>query len=176
METRHWPIGLLYDFYTALDPTKEAATAFHHTNHDRSNSPSPPPEDPEPGAAPIPWTITLRFNSYPHELLSVLTPTSTHDSFINSIKEADFSRNGTAKAVMTLSPADSRQLFTSIQEHNYDAFWGVNEKLLNHSGSTVKNVPVRVYNPETGQVVQGSVPVRQANTPSMYHSTSTEAL
>ncbi|KAK6334159.1 autophagy protein 5 [Orbilia brochopaga] len=157
----HWPIGLLHDFYTALDPTKTASTTTPPTNHDRSASP-PPPADPEPGVPQLPWTITLRFASYPHDLLTTLTPTSTHDSFINTIKEADFARNGTAKAVMSLSPTDSRRLFASLQDHDFDGFWGVCDKMLNHSGSSVRNVPLRVYNPETGQVIQGSMPVRQA--------------
>ncbi|KAF3171897.1 autophagy protein 5, variant 3 [Orbilia oligospora] len=161
MEFRHWPIGLLYDFYTAIDPTK--TPTLPPTNHDRPGSP-PLAADPEPGAAPVPWTITLRFASYPHDFLTTLTPTSTHDAFINSIKEADFSRNGTAKAVMSLSPSDTRELFASLQDHDYDRFWGVNDKLLNHSGITVKNIPIRIYNPETGQVIQGSVPTRQPGT------------
>lgn len=149
---RHWPIGLLHDFYTALDPTKSPTS-------------SSPAHDPDPGAPQLPWTITLRFSSYPHDLLPTLTPISTHDTFINTVKEADFARNGTAKAVMTLSPGDSRQLFTSLQDHDYDAFWKVKEKLLS-ANAGVKNVPVRVYNPETGQVVQGCLSVRQGNTAS----------
>ncbi|KAJ6263490.1 hypothetical protein Dda_2054 [Drechslerella dactyloides] len=157
----HWPVGLLHDFYTALDPTKTATATTPPTNHDRSTSPPPPP-DPEPGVPQLPWTITLRFASYPHDLLTTLTPTSTHDSFINTVKEADFARNGTAKAVMSLSPADSRRLFASLQDHDFDGFWGVSDKMLKHSGSTVRNIPLRIYNPETSQVIQGSVPVRQA--------------
>ncbi|EWC44620.1 hypothetical protein DRE_06609 [Drechslerella stenobrocha 248] len=158
----HWPIGLLYDFYTALDPTK-TPTPPSPTNHDRPSSPPVAP-DAEPGVPQVPWTITLRFASYPHDLLTTLTPTSTHDSFINTIKEADFARNGTAKAVMSLSPTDSRQLFASLQEHDFDGFWSVSDKMLNHSGSSIRNVPLRIYNPETGQVIQGSIPIRQAGT------------
>ncbi|KAK6530035.1 autophagy protein 5 [Orbilia ellipsospora] len=156
----HWPIGLIYDFYTALDPTK--APTSPPTNHDRPGSPHPP--DLEPSVPQLPWTITLRFASYPHDLLTTLTPTSTHDAFINTIKEADFARNGTAKAAMSLSPADTRQLFASLQDHDFDGFWGVSDKMLNHSGSSVRSVPIRVYNPETGQVIQGTVPVKQPGT------------
>ncbi|KAF3929028.1 hypothetical protein ABW20_dc0101708 [Dactylellina cionopaga] len=157
----HWPVGLLYDFYTALDPTK--APTLPPTNHDRPGSPPPAP-DQEPGAPQLPWTITLRFASYPHDLLPTLTPTSTHDAFINTIKEADFARSGTSKAVMSLSPSDTRQLFASLQDHDFDSFWSVSDKMLNHSGISVRNIPIRVYNPETGQVIQGSVPVRQPGT------------
>ncbi|KAK6497860.1 autophagy protein 5 [Arthrobotrys musiformis] len=157
----HWPVGLLYDFYTALDPTK--TPTLPPTNHDRPGSP-PLAADPEPGAAPVPWTITLRFASYPNDLLTTLTPTSTHDAFINTIKEAGFARNGTSKAVMSLSSSDTQDLFASLQDHDYDRFWGVTDKLLNHSGTTLKNIPIRVYNPETGQVIQGSVPARQPGT------------
>ncbi|KAF3934029.1 hypothetical protein ABW19_dt0201833 [Dactylella cylindrospora] len=65
---------------------------------------------------------------------------------------------------MSLSPSDTKQLFSALQSHDFDGFWEVKEKLLNHPGTSVRNIPIRVYNPETGQVIQGSVPVKQAGT------------
>jgi hypothetical protein len=37
-----------------------------------------------------------------------------HDAFINSVKEADFIRNGTAKGIMSLSKDDSTQLWKAV--------------------------------------------------------------
>jgi autophagy-related protein 5 len=39
-----------------------------------------------------------------------------HDAFINSVKEADFVRNGTAKGIMTLSKDDSSGLWKAVQD------------------------------------------------------------
>jgi autophagy-related protein 5 len=37
------------------------------------------------------------------------------DSYINAVKEADFIRNGTARAVMSLGKADSDNLWHAVQ-------------------------------------------------------------
>ena len=39
-----------------------------------------------------------------------------HDAFINSVKEADFLRNGTAKTIMTLSKDDSTRMWKAVQD------------------------------------------------------------
>lgn len=39
-----------------------------------------------------------------------------HDAFINSVKEADFLRNGTAKGIMALSKEDSTMLWRAVIE------------------------------------------------------------
>lgn len=38
-----------------------------------------------------------------------------HDAFINSVKEADFLRNGTAKRIMSLSKDDSTRLWQGVE-------------------------------------------------------------
>lgn len=40
----------------------------------------------------------------------------SHDAFINSVKEADFLRNGTAKEIMSLSKSDSTQLWKAVED------------------------------------------------------------
>lgn len=42
-----------------------------------------------------------------------------HDAFINSVKEADFLRNGTAKGIMALSKEDSTMLWQAVMERMY---------------------------------------------------------
>lgn len=39
-----------------------------------------------------------------------------HDTYINSVKEADFVRNGTAKGIMSMSKENSTQLWNSVQD------------------------------------------------------------
>lgn len=45
-----------------------------------------------------------------------------HDAFINSVKEADFLRNGTAKGIMSLSIDDSTKLWTAVQDREAKLF------------------------------------------------------
>lgn len=158
---------MLYDFYTALDPTKDPPDEHPTSPSKRLKDED---EDPDPGAPKLPWVISLRFHDYPNDhLMSLSSPHACHDTFINAVKEADFARNGTAKAVMSLNRADSTQLWESIETHTYEKFWQVTEKLLNSSSSPLRNVPMKIYNPETGQVIQALVPARQVNTPRMFY-------
>ena len=39
-----------------------------------------------------------------------------NDAFINSVKEADFLRNGTAKGIMSLSKEDSSGLWKAVED------------------------------------------------------------
>ncbi|RKF53428.1 Autophagy protein 5 [Golovinomyces cichoracearum] len=63
-----------------------------------------------------------------------------HDTFINSVKEADFIRNGTAKGVISMSKEDSTQLWNST--------------LLNPP-TLLKHVPLRLYVPSTPDTTTG---------------------
>ena len=60
----------------------------------------------------------LHFTEWPEQAL--VRPDAEgkmlHDAFINSVKEADFLRNGTAKGIMSLSKDDSTQLWNAVQE------------------------------------------------------------
>ena len=66
----------------------------------------------------LPWRLTLHFADWPEETL--VRPdaegTMLHDAYINSVKEADFLRNGTAKGIMSLSKADSTNMWNAVQE------------------------------------------------------------
>lgn len=66
----------------------------------------------------LPWQLTLHFTEWPEQAL--VRPDAEgkmlHDAFINSVKEADFLRNGTAKGIMSLSKDDSTQLWNAVQE------------------------------------------------------------
>lgn len=66
----------------------------------------------------LPWRLTVHFTEWPEHVL--VRPDAEgkvlHDAFINSVKEADFLRNGTAKGIMSLSKEDSTALWTAVQE------------------------------------------------------------
>jgi len=69
-----------------------------------------------------------------------------HDTFINSVKEADFVRNGTAKGIMSLSKEHTTQLWNAVQDNDLTSFNAINTKLLNPP-SPLRHVPLRVYIP-----------------------------
>ena len=68
--------------------------------------------------AQLPWKLTLHFSEWPDDHLVRLDGEGKvlHDAFINSVKEADFLRNGTAKGIMTLSKSDSTHLWKSVED------------------------------------------------------------
>ena len=58
----------------------------------------------------------MHYSSFPSDQLVRLDDEgkALHDAFINTVKEADFLRNGTAKAIMTLSKDDSTTLWEAV--------------------------------------------------------------
>jgi autophagy-related protein 5 len=60
----------------------------------------------------------VHFSNWPDEELVRLDGDGMvmHDAFINSVKEADFLRNGTAKGIMSLSKEDSSGLWKAVQD------------------------------------------------------------
>lgn len=105
----HYPSGLLYDLFSGAAPSQ--ATGSNKKEHATS-------EDEE---SSLPWRLTLHFTEWPDEQLVRLDGDGKviHDAFINSVKEADFLRNGTAKGIMSLSKEDSTQLWTAVQDRTF---------------------------------------------------------
>lgn len=107
-----YPLGLLHDLFSGAPPSQ----APYLDIQDRS-----PVYESEEG---LPWRLTLHFTDWPEQAL--VRPDAEgkvlHDAFINSVKEADFLRNGTAKGIMSLSKDDSTQLWNAVQERTTPAF------------------------------------------------------
>lgn len=101
----HYPIGLLFDLYAGAEPAT------------RSNTPNP---DAQVDGSPLPWRLNVHFGDWPVEDLVRLDPDGMvmNDAFINSVKEADFLRNGTAKGIMSLSKEDSSGLWKAVENGN----------------------------------------------------------
>ncbi|KAL0632942.1 Autophagy protein 5 [Maublancomyces gigas] len=141
----HWPVGLLYDLFTGRDPSSQV------TEDDAEHT--------------LPWALTLHFRAYPQKhLMRLDTPSACHDAWMNLVKEADCVRHGSAKAVMNLTKDESTGLWDSLQSHDFDKFWSVNDKLVAPISTPTRNIPLRVYIPGAGlRVVQRPVPPFQPN-------------
>lgn len=103
-------MGLLYDLYADADPAsyKEDISHDQQSDWDAENTNA---------SSALPWRLTVHFSDWPNEDLVRLDADSIviNDAFINSVKEADFLRNGTAKGIMTLSKEDSAGLWDAVQ-------------------------------------------------------------
>ncbi|EHY52227.1 Autophagy protein 5 [Exophiala dermatitidis] len=161
----HLPLGLLYDIYILSTKDADAGTGTDNSN------------------TSLPFKLTLHFNPPDPEKASMMaaTPVVLHDSFINSVKEADFLRSGTAKPIMTLGAQESRALWTSTQDNDLSTFAKIHASLMPAPGQ-LRNIPLRVYlpspadqDPTKGQVkvIQSSIPPTLAIASSQ--STSTAA-
>lgn len=123
----HLPVGLLYDIY-ALSPQNVESQL------------------------PLPFRLTFHSSNASSTSqngtanLIKPEPVVLHDSFINSIKEADFLRSGTAKPIMSLSAADSKALWSSTQTNDLQTHSRVYSSLLPNQ---FRNIPMRVYLPSS---------------------------
>jgi autophagy-related protein 5 len=153
----HLPLGLLYDIYalSSLDPDSStpAPLPFKLVLHfsQPSTSPTHVPGSPSTSVKP-----TLSFISP--------TPPVLHDAFINAVKEADYLRTNTAKPIMSLSAADSKALWTSIQNHDQATYCRIQSSLLPPPGQ-FRNSPLRVYLPSGPEGKEASIKVLQAHVP-----------
>ncbi|PYH42645.1 autophagy protein 5 [Aspergillus saccharolyticus JOP 1030-1] len=131
----HYPIGLLYDLYAGADPASKGGA-----DTDLLSSAD---ED------PLPWRLTVHFSDWPNEELVRLDADGMvmHDAFINSVKEADFLRNGTAKGIMALSKEDSAGLWTAVREVDLGSFQRICNILLPPPNQPFRNVPIRFFLP-----------------------------
>lgn len=125
----HYPIGLLYDLYAGADPAsktspgKERDSSLLLPRKQRRSANTDSDSESERGDSSLPWRLTVHFNDWPEQDLVRLDDHGIviHDAFINSVKEADFLRNGTAKGIMSLSKEDSSGLWKAVEqgEHEY---------------------------------------------------------
>lgn len=104
-------MGLLYDLYADADPasSRESSKTDDQSDWDTKNT---------SGSSTLPWRLTVHFSDWPDEELVRLDAEGMvmNDAFINSVKEADFLRNGTAKGIMSLSKEDSAGLWDAVQD------------------------------------------------------------
>lgn len=140
------PFGLLFDLLSGNEPA-----TFEDTHEAQEGSPRRAQSSAQ---SVIPWRLVLHFKDWPSEQLIPLDAElkPLHDTYINSVKEADYLRNGTAKAIMSLSMDDSTKLWNGVKDHDSTAFHAINRKLLSPaSGDTHRHVPLKLYLPRAAE-------------------------
>ncbi|GKZ69192.1 autophagy protein 5 [Aspergillus niger] len=156
----HYPVGLLYDLYAGADPASKGGA--------ENDLVSTTDED------PLPWRLVVHFSDWPDEELVRLDADGIvmHDAFINSVKEADFLRNGTAKGIMTLSREDSAGLWESVRDVDLPNFQRISNILLPPQSQPFRNIPVRFFLPLPPDSDSPSLKVVQSPIPPTIQPTS----
>ena len=108
----HHPIGLLYDLFSGASP--------HLLPSDRYGSHAAPKAE---SSSPLPWRLLVHYSGFPSDQLVMLDEEgrALHDAFINSVKEADFLRNGKGDAILKLSKDDSMALWEAVRDRTQSA-------------------------------------------------------
>ncbi|KAL2820825.1 autophagy protein Apg5-domain-containing protein [Aspergillus cavernicola] len=127
----HYPVGLLYDLYAGADPATKSSDVDYSSD------------------SPLPWQLVIHFTDWPNEELVRLDAKGMvmNDAFINSVKEADFVRNGTAKGIMSLSKDDSSGLWKAVQDVDLPSFQRIMNILLPQPNQPFRNLPIRLFLP-----------------------------
>lgn len=104
-------MGLLFDLYAGADPASSKGAGSGGGGGGIN----------EKEEEALPWRVMVHFSDWPDEELVRLDPDGLvmNDAFINSVKEADFLRNGTAKGIMSLSKEDSFGLWNAVEEGEF---------------------------------------------------------
>ncbi|KAJ5980249.1 hypothetical protein N7481_007547 [Penicillium waksmanii] len=98
-----------------------------------------------------------------------------NDAFINSVKEADFLRNGTAKGIMSLSKEDSAGLWKAVENVDLPSFQRISNILIPPPSQPFRNVPIRIFLPLPPDEESPSLKVVQSPLPPLIPSSSIQS-
>jgi len=107
----HYPVGLLYDLYAGAEHSNEQG------GQSKGGIDNKIPEKTDT----LLWKITLHYTDFPFDHIFQLDDQGKVllDAFVNSVKEADFIRNGSAKTVMGMSKNDSDALWKAVETRTW---------------------------------------------------------
>lgn len=90
------------------------------------------------------------------------------------MKQADHLRNGTAKAILSLSREHTTSLFHSILDSDLSTYLQIHNRLLN-SSNPLRHIPLRVFipSPDISSPPTSPQPDTSTSTPKNVHSTKT---
>ena len=112
----HYPVGLLYDLFSGAQPanaSKRRARLRGGDHDDAARDQNQEGQEPDH----LPWKLTVHYSQAPSDHLFQLDAEGKVllDAYINSVKEADFLRNGSARTFMSLSKNDSSALWRAVE-------------------------------------------------------------
>ena len=163
------------------------------------SSPRGKAHDSEPTQERLPWKLVLHFSDWPESQLVRLDAEGKvlHDAWMNSVKEADFLRNGSASAIMSLPPDESEKLWQAVENRksstisicnlgnlillvDLDTYSSIERKLHPTELKPLRHVPLRIYLPDlpsASQPMSGHLKVLQSPvTPNLAHTMEPQTL
>lgn len=110
------------------------------------------------------WQLTLNDTEYPSDyIMPYGGPDSLQSSWLNSLKEAAYVLNGSSKTIMSMSKAETDTFFGSISSRSPELFEKSFRKLVPHTASLMKSLPVKVHLP-LHRMVQSSAKINRNTT------------
>lgn len=117
----HYPIGVLYDLYTASLPSSS-------TSH-------------------LPWQLIVHFSKFPEgEVIRFPDKDSIESHFMTTLKEADALKHK-GQIIGDMQKRDHKQLWNSLLQDKYESFWTINSKLMSFTENFnyFRYIPYRIY-------------------------------
>jgi autophagy-related protein 5 len=117
----HYPIGVLYDLYTA-----SLSTTL--TSH-------------------LPWQIIVHLSKFPeNELIHFPDKESIEAHYMSTLKEADALKHK-GQIISDMQKRDHKQLWNSLLQDKYEGFWNINMKLMSYTDNIqyFRYIPFRIY-------------------------------
>jgi autophagy-related protein 5 len=116
----HYPIGVLYDLYTSSLPST---------------------------SSPLPWQITVHLSKFPEsEIIRFPDKESIEAHYMSTLKEADALKHK-GQIIGDMQKRDHKQLWNSLFQDKYDAFWNINNRLMSYTDNLqyFRYIPFRIY-------------------------------
>ena len=116
----HYPIGVLYDLY-ALSLSSASSR--------------------------LPWHIIVHLSKFPDgEIIRFPDKESIEAHYMSTLKEADALKHK-GQIIGDMQKRDHKQLWNSLVQDKYDAFWNINHKLMSYVDNLryFRYIPFRIY-------------------------------
>ena len=98
-------------------------------------------------AANLPWEIIVHWNDFPeNELIRFPDSESIEAFYMSTLKEADALKHK-GQMISEMQRRDHKQLWNSLLQDNYQAFWIINRKLMSYTDNLCyfRYIPFRIY-------------------------------
>lgn len=97
--------------------------------------------------ANLPWEIIVHFDQFPEQdLIRFPNQESIEAHYMSTVKEADALKHK-GQMISEMQRRDHKQLWNSLLQDKYQAFWIINRKLMSYTNNlcSFRYIPFRIY-------------------------------
>lgn len=95
------------------------------------------------GSLELPWTVLVRTRDTVRNIHNHDAHQDLSGGIINSLKQAEYLKQGSVKRVQNLTKLQSEQLIGSILLPDFRRYWDIADKLINKND--LRHLPIRLY-------------------------------